>query len=107
VAPEFVVGEFNLYEQQFGVPKRSDFDVHRTVLRKAAETDEHIRDMLSFFEKDLTDVTAVAQDFFSKYDEVCADIDFIQDFGLFFMMFKERVVREENILFLEYERLKK
>jgi hemerythrin-like domain-containing protein len=76
-------------------------------LRKAAETDEHIRKTLSFFEKDLTEVSEVANDFFTRYDKGCTDIDFIQDFGTFFVMFKERVAREENILFPEYERLKK
>jgi hemerythrin-like domain-containing protein len=76
-------------------------------LRRAAETDEHIRKTLSFFDKDLAEVSEVANDFFSRYDKGCTDIDFIQDFGTFFVMFKERMAREENVLFPEYDRLKK
>ena len=32
-------------------------------------------------------------------------MDFIQDFGTFFIMLKERMVKEENVLFPEHERL--
>jgi hemerythrin-like domain-containing protein len=75
-------------------------------LRKAAENDDRLRQLLVQFDDDMKEVSEVAHDFFNRYSTGCTDIDFLQDFGMFFMMLKERMSKEENVLFPEYEKIR-
>jgi hypothetical protein len=74
-------------------------------LREAARNDRGLHNLLAQFDDDLREVSEVAHDFFERYTEGCTDLDFLQDFGTFFMMLKDRMAKEENVLFAEYERL--
>lgn len=74
-------------------------------LRRAAENNERLRNLLVQFEEEMKEVSEIAHDFFERYTDGCSDMDFIQDFGTFFIMLKERMAKEENVLFPEYENL--
>ena len=74
-------------------------------LRKASETDQKLKANMDLFEEQIMVVSEVAEDFFKRYKLGCSGLEFIQDFGSFMIMLKDRMAREENILFAEYERL--
>jgi hypothetical protein len=72
-------------------------------LRKAVENNERLRNLLVQFDEEMMEVFEVAYDFFERYAEGCSEMDFIHDFGILFIMPKERMAKEENVLFHEFE----
>ncbi len=74
-------------------------------LRKAAEKDAQLVRALDVLEDDIKDVSRIAREFFARCCPEGGGLDFVREFGTFFIMFMERAAKEENVLFPEYERL--
>lgn len=75
------------------------------VLRKAAETNRELKQMLDSFSKDMEDVTKVAIDFFTKYEGGGAGMDFARDYGKLVGVLKARIKKEESVLYVEFNKL--
>jgi hemerythrin superfamily protein len=72
-------------------------------LKKAAKNDPQLQTMLKLFEDDIKTVTEMADNFRWQYTDDCESLDFITEFGTLFIMLRDRITREENTLFPEYE----
>lgn len=75
-------------------------------LRKAAETDEALRRTLDLFARDAQAVTQEALAFFDKYTVAGSGIDFAEDFGRLYALLAQRIRKEEDILYPEYDKLR-
>ena len=75
------------------------------VLRKAAETDPHLRRELFLFAADMDKIAAEATAFFRKAESDPLGKDIPAEFGRISIMIKSRISREENILMKEFEKL--
>jgi hypothetical protein len=72
-------------------------------LKQLAETDPNLHSTLDLFARDMERVTALAIQFFDKYDKVSTNNDFIQDVGTLIALLNFRISREETLLYKEYE----
>ena len=61
--------------------------------------------MLDEFDEDLLEITVAAKEFFSRCREGARKVDFTRDFGTFFILLRDRLEKEEKVLFPEYERI--
>ncbi len=79
------------------------------VLWKAAEKNNDLKDVLDLFAIEMDEVSKVVQGFFDKYcgGVVDEDEDFPSEFEKLFASISKRIKDEENILYGEYEKLKK
>jgi len=84
--------------------KKEDMDLY-PVLRKAAETDNQLKQTLDTFAQDMGQVSAFALDFLNKYSQGDSGLSFAKDFGRFFTTLKTRIRKEETILYKEYDRV--
>lgn len=80
-------------------------DLLYPALRAAAGDSEELKKVIDEFETDATEVSRRAREFFDRYDMECSDIGFIRDFALLMMMLMERIAREEEVLYYEFNRL--
>lgn len=80
-------------------------DLLYPALRAAAGDSEELKKVIDEFEADATEVSLRAREFFDRYDMECSDIGFIRDFALLMMMLMERIAREEEVLYYEFDRL--
>lgn len=82
--------------------KREDQELY-PVLKKAAENDENLKQILDSFAKDMTDVSKTAVQFFEKQTEGGTETEFARDLKNLIMELASRIKREEMTLFTEYE----
>ncbi len=75
------------------------------VLRKEAEHNEKLKELLDVFAKDMENVSRVVMDFFDKYSEDVIDSAVTDEFEHLFAAFRNRIRHEEDILYEEYEKL--
>ena len=75
------------------------------VLRKEAEHNEKLKELLDVFAKDMENVSRVVMDFFDKYSEDVIDSAVTDEFEQLFAAFRNRIRHEEDILYEEYEKL--
>lgn len=71
-------------------------------LRKAAERDKSLNELLNVFARDMKQITDTAQNFFKKYSKESTGVEFAGDLGKLFVMLGNRISREENILFAAF-----
>jgi hypothetical protein len=75
-------------------------------LRDAASKNKHLTVLLEEYDDDLLEITIAAKEFFSSIGvENLKKIDYIREYGTFFMLLKERMDKEETDIYPEYERL--
>lgn len=74
-------------------------------LRKAAERDEKLRRTLDVFAADMQEISKTALDFFQKYASGGSGLEFAKDFGKLVAALKQRIHKEENLLYVEYEKI--
>ena len=77
------------------------------VLRNAAKSNKKIQEILDLFAKDMAGITKEVDVFFNKYTGSETDIGFAKDFGHIAGLYRDRMIKEENILFREFEKLQK
>ena len=76
------------------------------VLKRAAEKDDSLNRKIEMFAKDMDDISKGAMDFFSKYGTGNHDtLEFAKEFGTLFSTVKNRIYKEENILYPEYDKI--
>jgi hemerythrin superfamily protein len=66
------------------------------VLKKEAEHNEKLKELLDVFEKDMENVSRVVMDFFDKYSEDVIDSAVIDEFEHLFAAFRNRIRHEED-----------
>ncbi len=75
------------------------------VLRKEAEHNEKLKELLDVFAKDMENVSRVVMDFFDKYSEDVIDSTVTDEFEHLFAAFRNRIRHEEDILYEEHEKI--
>ncbi len=84
---------------------REDHIVY-SALRDASGEDRRITGLLDQFDDDLLEITVAAKEFFAKcVPDKSQKIDHVRDYGIFYILLRDRFRREENILFRQYERI--
>ncbi len=75
-------------------------------LRDEASGNKRVLAILDRFDDDLLELTFAAKEFFAASSrEKRSRIEHIKDYGVFFILLKDHLDREETVLFPEYERL--
>ena len=74
------------------------------LLRKAAVTDKGLEKMLNASGRDLEAVSAMAFRFFDKYSTGGNNREFARELGMLYGALRDRIQREEQTLFGEYEK---
>lgn len=69
------------------------------LLKKAAEKDDGFREAFDFFGKDFELITRRCNEFFNRYPGNCSDRSCLYDFKDFFSILKQRMRKEEIVLF--------
>ncbi len=75
------------------------------VLRKEAEHNEKLKELLDVFAKDMENVSRVVMDFFDKYSEDVIDSAVTDEFEHLFAAFRNRIRHEEDLLYEEHEKI--
>ena len=75
------------------------------VLKKEAEHNEKLKELLDVFAKDMENVSRVVMDFFDKYSEDVIDSAVTDEFEHLFAAFRNRIRHEEDILYEEHEKI--
>ena len=84
---------------------RKEDELLYPVLRKEAEHNEKLKELLDVFAKDMENVSRVVMDFFDKYSEDVINSAVTDEFEQLFAAFRNRIRHEEDILYEEYEKL--
>jgi C4-type Zn-finger protein len=75
------------------------------VLKKEAEHNEKLKELLDVFAKDMENVSKVVMDFFDKYSEDVIDSAVTDEFEHLFAAFRNRIRHEEDLLYEEHEKI--
>jgi len=75
------------------------------VLIEAAGHNMKLKEALEVFAKDLDSVSRFVLRFFDRYDKGFLDEGLSRDFETLFMVIRNRMENEENILYEEYNKL--
>ncbi len=75
------------------------------VLRKEAEHNKKLKEILDVFAVDMENVSKVVMDFFDKYSEEVIDSTVSGEFEYLFAAFRNRIRNEEDILYEEHEKI--
>jgi len=73
-------------------------------LREAAMDDPGLSGLLDRFQAEAASVTAAAAEFFQRVERDSEAVDLAREFGMFVSILRDRILREEEILFPEYEK---
>ena len=84
---------------------RKEDELLYPVLRKKAEHNEKLKELLDVFAKDMENVSRVVMDFFDKYSEDVIDSAVTDEFEHLFAAFRNRIRHEEDILYEEHEKI--
>ncbi len=84
--------------------KREDEEFY-LIIRKAAQSDKKVQQLVTFFMKDMDVISQAAIQFFDKYSESGSGLEFAGDFGKLYAKLNIRIRNEEEELYSEYERL--
>lgn len=100
-------GQMKLQELKRGLESHLiNEDLHLyPALKKAAETDTHLRRELFLFAADMDKITAEVKAFFRKEENDPMAKDIPAEFHRISAMVRSRISREENILMKELEKL--
>ena len=74
-------------------------------LRKEAEHNKKLKEILDVFATDMENVSRVALEFFDKYSEGVIDSAVPDEFESLFAAFRNRIRNEEDILYDEHENI--
>ncbi|MCK4907367.1 MAG: hemerythrin domain-containing protein [Spirochaetes bacterium] len=74
------------------------------VLKHAAVNDKYTNKIVELFVSEMEALSTTILQFFEKYHDKEADKDFLKEFDIIFTALEKRIVKEENILFEEYNK---
>ncbi|MCP3920995.1 MAG: hemerythrin domain-containing protein [Desulfobacterales bacterium] len=74
-------------------------------LNKQAETNTSLKSKLNMFAKDMDSVTKSVFEFFDNYENEESNHEFAKSFGRLVGMLKTRIMKEEKVIYKEYENL--
>ncbi len=77
------------------------------ILNKAAESDPNLKRTLDWFAKDMNEISKAALDFIDKYSTASSGMEFAKDFGRLSATLSTRIRKEENLIYVKYDELKK
>jgi iron-sulfur cluster repair protein YtfE (RIC family) len=77
------------------------------VLRKEAEHNKKLKEILDVFAMDMENVSKIVLEFFDKYSEEVIDSAVQGEFEDLFAAFRNRIRNEEDILYEEHEKIKR
>jgi hemerythrin-like domain-containing protein len=88
--------------------KKEDAELY-PFLRKKTENDKNLELILDMFTRDMETVSKTVLAFFDKYSQgdSHSELEFAANFGRLLGLLEVRIQKEENILYKEYERLKR
>lgn len=100
-------GQSKLYAAKSGLLAHLELENRSLypVLRKAAEKNENLKRTLDVFAKDMENISKTALDFFSKYSTGGESLEFARDAGKLIAALKNRIGKEEDILYKQYDKL--
>ncbi len=76
------------------------------VLTKASERNSSLKRTLEIFAGEMKEITDKVVCFFDNLENLKLDkIDFAKEYGKFYALLKQRIRREENILYEEYKKV--
>ena len=75
-------------------------------LRNKAESDANLKNTLDIFANNMNEISKAAMIFFEKYAKGGSGIEFARDVGKLYATLKERISKEESIIYAKYEELK-
>ena len=75
------------------------------VLRKEAEHNKSLKELLDLFAIEMENVSKVVEQFFNKFHEGTVDRNFTHEFEAVFAAISKRIKNEEEILYGEYENI--
>ncbi len=84
--------------------KKEDVEFY-PVLYKVAEHDKSLTNVLDLFAMDMENVSRVVLEFFDKYPRGVLGKEIQGEFESFFVALRNRIKKEEDILYKEYERM--
>jgi len=85
--------------------KKEDEELY-PILWKEAESNQHLKQKLESFAREMEAVTMTVLAFFEKYSNVEDEVDFKDDFAKIYLRLTNRIINEESKLYPEYEKLK-
>ncbi len=74
-------------------------------LKSAAEKDANLKRMLDMFAQDMNGISQAALAFFENYTKGGSGIEFAKDFGRLFATLKQRISKEEGIIYKKFNEL--
>ena len=77
------------------------------VLRKEAEHNKKLKEILDVFAMDMENVSKIVLEFFDKYSEEVIDSAVQGEFEDLFAAFRNRIRNEEDLLYEEHEKIKR
>ena len=83
---------------------KEDMQVH-AVLADAEKTNPDLREIMHLMHFNLKDVSQFVAEFFEKYATGSDQKEFTDDFELIQVLLKNRIRREERVLFREFEKV--
>ena len=75
------------------------------VLKKVAERDKPLQKLIKEYADDMDKISKFALEFFERFNQNILGADTASSFKLFFNTLMSRIVREERILFKEYDKI--
>ncbi|MDD5558277.1 hemerythrin domain-containing protein [Candidatus Methylomirabilis sp.] len=75
------------------------------VLKKEAEKNDSLKRTLDLFAREMETISTEALSFVDKYSNGGSGLEFARDFGRLYMNLSQRVRKEENTLYSEYDKL--
>lgn len=75
-------------------------------LFEAAKTDTALKSTLGIFAQDMHEVSRQVLAFFEKYEDGGSGVEFASDFGRLYALLDQRIRKEEEILYPEYDKLR-
>lgn len=74
-------------------------------LRRAAEQDKRLQELMQSFVDDMSRISKTAIAFFDRYRDGGSDASFAQEFGQLYVTILQRLEREEKVLYPEFRKI--
>lgn len=75
------------------------------VLRKEAENNENLENVLNSFSSEMEDISKSVMKFIDRYSNGVLDSKYVESFDAIFATLSARMKKEESVIFPEYEKI--